>query len=248
MKNRVIFFLLIGILSMNLVFAETYTLEFNQLENELIVNESVNGIQTKSYVDFESLEFAGQEIYFLNKVIFPSDFEKATITLNLEKGILIKNNKIFPSEYNLKTDGQVISIQWELTNVKKEDAFAIFVSLENTNKSNSFTLIVFIVFFALLIIILFVFFNRKNKYFKKQIKKSKKEKSTSSGDYDYLLDTEKRIIEYLKKANRNELWQKQLQVSTGFSKAKISRLIRNLESRGLVKKIPFGNTNKIRLR
>jgi uncharacterized membrane protein len=44
------------------------------------------------------------------------------------------------------------------------------------------------------------------------------------------------------------LWQKQIQNSTGFSKAKVSRLVRNLESRGLVKKIPFGNTNKIRLR
>ena len=233
---------------MNLVFAETYTLEFNQLENELIVNESINGIQTKSYVDSESLEFAGQEIYFLNKVIFPNDFEKAVITLNLEKGILVKNNKIFPSEYNLKTDGQVISIQWELTNVKKENAFAIFVNLEDTNKSNSFAWVILVIFLALLVAILFVFFNKKNKYFKKQIKKSKKEKATSSKSYDYLLDTEKKIIEYLQKANRNELWQKQLQISTSFSKAKISRLIRNLESRGLVKKIPFGNTNKIRLK
>lgn len=96
---------------MNSIFAETYTLEFNQLKNELIVNESINGIPTKSYVDSESFEFSGQEIYFLNKIIFPSDFEKADITLNLEKGILVKNNKIFPSEYILKTDGQVISIQ-----------------------------------------------------------------------------------------------------------------------------------------
>jgi len=43
------------------------------------------------------------------------------------------------------------------------------------------------------------------------------------------------------------MWQKQLQLKTGFSKAKLSRVIRNLESRSLVKKIPFGNANKIRL-
>jgi uncharacterized membrane protein len=63
-----------------------------------------------------------------------------------------------------------------------------------------------------------------------------------------LLDTEKKVIEELKKADRNELWQKQIQNLTGFSKAKVSRLIRDLETRGLVKKIIFGNTNKIRLK
>jgi len=75
-------------------------------------------------------------------------------------------------------------------------------------------------------------------------KPSKKEEQ----EYDYLLDTEKKIIEELKKADRNELWQKQIQNSTGFSKAKLSRLIRNLESRNLIVKIPFGNTNKIKLK
>ena len=81
-------------------------------------------------------------------------------------------------------------------------------------------------------------------------KKTKKEVNGTkeSPEYNYLLDTEKNIIEELKKADRNELWQRQIQSSTGFSKAKVSRLIRKLESRGLITKIPFGNTNKIRLK
>jgi uncharacterized membrane protein len=94
-----------------------------------------------------------------------------------------------------------------------------------------------------------IFLKRKKVLIKKvgKIKKGKiKEKE--SNDYNYLLDTEKKIIDELKKANRNELWQKQIQSSTEFSKAKVSRLIRNLEARGLIIKIPFGNTNKIRLK
>jgi len=63
----------------------------------------------------------------------------------------------------------------------------------------------------------------------------------------HLIESEKKVIEELKKADRNEMWQKQIQTSTGFSKAKLSRVIRNLEARKLVRKIPMGNTNKISL-
>jgi uncharacterized membrane protein len=243
-----LFLVLFGILGGELVFAETYSVEFNQFGNELEINEIIDNVQNKSYIDKESLNFAGDEIYFLNKIIFPKDFEKATITLNLEKGIVVKNKEIFPLGYEIKSDGQIISISWNLVNVKEGNTFAIFVNLEDTTSSSSFIWLFVILFLILIGIFWSVRFNKKKKPLIKQVKNSKKEKVNSPRDYDYLLDTEKKIIEYLKKSNRNELWQKQIQNSTGFSKAKVSRLIRTLESRGLIKKIPFGNTNKIRLK
>ena len=95
-------------------------------------------------------------------------------------------------------------------------------------------------------IILWIANRKKNK--KKKIEKNiSEEKEKTSEKYGYLLDTEKKVIEELKKADKNELWQKQIQIATGFSKAKLSRLIRNIEARGLIKKIPMGNTNKIKL-
>jgi uncharacterized membrane protein len=246
MEKGGIILVIFSLLALNIVIASSYSLEFNQTGNKMVVMEGVDGLQNRSYVDSDSLNFAGKEIYFLNKVTFPENFSDATLILNLEKGIVIKNKEIFPLGYNIKSDGQTISINWNLTNVKKGDNFAIFVNLENTNTGGLSYLAIIIFSIILLGIILFLIYNKKNKN-KSPIRK-RKARTKESGNYDYLLDTEKKIIEELKKADRNELWQKQIQNSTGFSKAKVSRLVRNLESRGLVKKIPFGNTNKIRLK
>jgi len=61
-----------------------------------------------------------------------------------------------------------------------------------------------------------------------------------------LIDNEQQVVSVLKE--NGEVWQKEIQKSTGFSKAKVSRVIRNLEARGLITKTPYGNTNKIALK
>lgn len=62
------------------------------------------------------------------------------------------------------------------------------------------------------------------------------------------VEEEQKVVELLKKAENQELWQKQLLQETGLSKVKLSRLLRNLEERGVVTKQIFGNTNKIALK
>jgi len=249
MEKGGILLILIGILMINVVVASSYVLEFNQLGKSLVVNESANNSQINSYPDSNSLNFAGRDIYFLNKVTFPNNFEEVKIVLNLEKGIIIKNKEVFPLGYNIQTDGETISINWDLNDVKKGDNFAIFVNLEDTKNAIFPFWSVFFIILILFGVFWLIVFKRKKVLIKKVSKiKQVKVKEKESNEYNYLLDTEKKIMEELKKANRNELWQKQIQNSTGFSKAKISRLIRNLESRGLITKIPFGNTNKIRLK
>lgn len=251
MKKEVIFFVLLSVLAINLVSAGTYNLEFNQVDDKIVVKESINNTQNKSYVDEDSLNFAGKEIYFLSKVIFPENFEIAVVRFNLEEGVIIKNKEIFPLGYKIETDGQIISVLWSLNNVKKGENFAIFVNLENTKKANLYYFFIVLGLVVLAIGVWFLFFKRRREVIKKSAHKKGKTnrvKEKESEKYDYLLDTEKKIIEELKNANRNELWQRQIQTSAGFSKAKVSRLIKNLESRGLITKIPFGNTNKIRLK
>ena len=65
---------------------------------------------------------------------------------------------------------------------------------------------------------------------------------------EHLIESEKAVIAELKNADKKELWQKQLQLKTEFSKAKLSRVIRNLEARNIIQKTPYGNTNKIKLK
>lgn len=61
-----------------------------------------------------------------------------------------------------------------------------------------------------------------------------------------LIDKEQQVVDFLKQ--NGEVWQKQIQQTTSFSKAKVSRIIRNLEERGVITKTIYGNTNKIALK
>jgi uncharacterized membrane protein len=60
------------------------------------------------------------------------------------------------------------------------------------------------------------------------------------------MESEQKVVDFLR--TKGEAWQKQIQLSTGFSKAKVSRVVRNLEARGVVSKTPYGNTNKVALK
>jgi uncharacterized membrane protein len=76
----------------------------------------------------------------------------------------------------------------------------------------------------------------------------RKRKKIIKGIEKHLIESEKKVIDELKKSENNEIWQKQLLTKTEFSKAKLSRIIKNLEKRDLVRKVPIGNTNKVVLK
>jgi uncharacterized membrane protein len=60
-----------------------------------------------------------------------------------------------------------------------------------------------------------------------------------------ILPHEERIVVKLLLENNNSLEQNRLVALSGFNKVKISRLIKELESRGVIKKTDLGNTNLI---
>jgi len=248
MNKRVLLvkFFLLMVIGIQLASANSYNIEFNQVKDKIIVSESVDNVQMDNYSSSNILEINGNHQYFVYKIIFLDNFSNATIKLNLEKGIIIKNKEIFPENYKTETNGETISILWKLKDIKKGQSFPIFVILEDIKKINFSLLWAIPLILVGSMIILWIANRKKNK--KKKIEKNiSEEKEKTSEKYGYLLDTEKKVIEELKKADKNELWQKQIQIATGFSKAKLSRLIRNIEARGLIKKIPMGNTNKIKL-
>jgi uncharacterized membrane protein len=230
-------FLVIFLFGLGLVNASgNYFKEIDQVGNKLVVRENISG-NYSSYVLSSGLEKTSEGYIFLDKLNFNQSYDSVQIKLNLEKGLLINNYEAYPTGYLLETDGQTISLVWNLERVSSGSDFAIFVNLEDTNKSSLLRNI-----FIGLVMVLFVFigFLFYKKYFKSKRLNKKIEK--------YLLDSEKKVLNELEKAEGKELWQKQIQLKTNFSKAKLSRVIRNLESRNLIEKIPLGNTNKIKLR
>jgi len=66
-------------------------------------------------------------------------------------------------------------------------------------------------------------------------------------EYAALLEKEQGIVQLLSESREKWLWQKQLRFQSGLSKVQLSRLLRRLEERGVIRKEPVGNTNKIHL-
>ncbi len=220
-----------------------YSLEDNKIT--LIGKEAEFNFVTGS--DMESTD---EGYLFIKTVRFYSDFDNFTVKLILDEGYFTDKEFLFPKPSSITTDGHQIILIWELQNVKEKDSIPIFVKILSPPPSK--LIIIFfwtIVFLSAAIVVSWIFFKKR-----KPERPTHQQKSTSvktdkfEGIERYLVESEKIILGKIKGADRGEMWQKQLQIATGFSKAKLSRLVRNLESRHLVEKIPFGNTNKIRLK
>jgi len=209
----------------------------------LIKVNSAENLSIK-YITKSMGDKSGNKFYFTSRNYLDMP-QKIKLVLP-ESAVLSENGLLFPEPDLISSDGRSIILNWENYNEKQ-----IIVDYEFVKKKN------FIFYILILIIVLtfisYLIFQRK--IFKKKIqklkgraKRNKKTNLKSEIIEEHLVESEKAIINELKKAEKNQLWQKQLQTQTGFSKAKLSRTIRNLESRNLIQKIPMGNTNKIKLK
>lgn len=205
-----------------------------------------------SYLTQSSIESAEDGYFFIKTINFYSNFNNSYIELILDKGYYVDKSRVFPHPDLITTDGQQITLAWILSDIKKGEDMPVFVAIMSPAPSMILVLLFWVLVAALLIIAGYWFYLRIKKKPVKIVHKKPKAKSKEAEKFEdierYLVESEKAVLVELKKADRGELWQKQLQIATGFSKAKLSRVIRNLESRNLVEKIAFGNTNKVRLK
>lgn len=197
-----------------------------------------------------------------DRLMFRSGYEPLAETksfifiLKLPLGYIIpeepgkgKSFFISPSPEIIYSDGQRIVLRWEEKPL--DEKFEVSVISEELIEPINVSAIILILALILVILFLFFYFRKRIKYEKQKIKKKKsaaKKRPKTEIIEEHLMESEKKIIDELKNADKKELWQKQLQLKTEFSKAKLSRTIRNLESRNIIQKIPYGNTNKIKLK
>jgi len=218
------------------------------LDNDLLKARGKN-IEI-SYITNENLEKVKSNYYFIDKLEFGFDIQKLEIKLILDEGFVVDKEDIFPKPTLIGTDGRTISISWEFEDFKKEDNIPIFVVLTDIGQDFDIYLVLAVFLIVLVLLISYFYFVRRKSVGKGAIVKKRRASKLKERDEieAHLLESEKAVINELKKADKNELWQKQLQLKTGFSKAKLSRVVRNLESRNLIRKIPLGNTNKVKLK
>ncbi len=198
-----------------------------------------------SYITKITLEKSKEGYYFVDTPLFSFNVDEVKIKFMLKEGNFIEKDRVFPKPSGIETDGRQIVILWNLSSVKAGSDFPIFLTI-HTPALSSNTLIIILAILAIILTasvayLIYYFYSRKPKV---KIKKQRVKEDLDK----YLVESEKAVLHELKRADRGELWQKQLQIATNFSKAKLSRVIRNLEQRNLIEKISFGNTNKIRLK
>jgi len=229
----------------------SYALETDASQLQLILPKDAEIINCSANYTFQNNEIAVTDIkdklllsyrtgeFIENNKYFTADFqiietENLTVLLFLPMRAILE--KAYPSP-EIISDGKLIALKWNVQNARQ--SFPVFVAYDEKSEQWLGYAIIALIAVAVLSVILII---KKRKPRAKKGKTKKKVKEEL-----HLLESESAVIKALKDA-KGELWQKQIQLKTGFSKAKLSRVIRNLEARGLVKRIPLGNTNKIKLK
>lgn len=182
-----------------------------------------------------------QKIFkFTDKLPFKAELYK--FSLQLPRGFIIpeENDMDFylsPDPSDVTSDGRHIIVKWDDEDLTRFSNFAIVEQIaQDSNWDIAFFLSIAAVAaaFAALVIL-----------FRRKPKEDERNGETLLPGF---IEDEQKVVELLQSAPNHELWQKNIQQDTGFSKAKVSRIVRNLEARGVVSKESFGNTNKIKLK
>jgi len=154
-------------------------------------------------------------------------------TLLAEKALL----PISPSGYHIGTDGRRILASWSLRDKRPGDVIPIRLYYEPLSPEFILEDLVYILIFILIFIVivgtLFIF--------KKVSKKSELVLSV-------LNENERLVVDILRKEKKKKVDQRRIVNLSGFSKAKVSRIIRSLEERGILESERIGRRNKITLK
>ena len=164
----------------------------------------------------------------------PTQIDSVTVMLAaravLDVPLTHPNPSIHPRPSTAHTDGERMSFVW--TGDELEPARAIFVRYDPP-RSTPLVLITAAGLFLVAISILIVATRLKRRVQQKTMN---------------LYGAEKSLVKILLDAPADGLWQNDLVHKSGLTKVKVSRKLRNLEQKGIIEKIPHGNTNRIRLK
>ena len=209
-------------------FSKYYLIKINSANNLSI------SYLTQSMIDKSKDRYSFVSRNYLN--------ESQNVRLVLpESAILLEEGLIFPEPDLISSDGRSIILTWKDYNEKQ-----IIVDYEFLDDNN---LIYYLIFgFLTLIFLMYILFERKK--YKKRLKKvqiKNKTEISKEGFTKNLFEDEKKIVEYLLNKKGNESWTKEILKDLEISKVKLSRKLRSLEQKEIIKRIPYGNENRIRL-
>lgn len=197
------------------------------------------GRLTLKFLTEELVREVNSHYFFKNTLSVPLQTEKLTYTAELGSGlILIENNKtspfpVYSPESGEKgSDGRRIFVYWNRKNLESGESVSPSLSFEQMKKpeknfNNLYTLITGGVILISLLIL--------------SLKLGPEDRKLA------LKPDESKIVDIIKNAGGG-VKQKRIVNRTDFSKAKVSRLIKDLVERDLLEKEKVGRTNRIYLK
>ncbi|MCK4634435.1 MAG: MarR family transcriptional regulator [Candidatus Aenigmarchaeota archaeon] len=187
----------------------------------------------------ETIREIEDEILFSVNVKTPQDVKKMILKVILEKGYILieepegSTTKVpySPKDGNEGSDGRRIFIEWERKDVKGGEGIDVSVTYERIlpRVGGNQNIIFLMIGLLILVIIMLVGIRSKGKQYL---------------DTSILKENEKKVIGIIKEKG-GMCKQRAIVRETDFSKAKVSRLVKDLEERGLIKTEKEGRSKKI---
>jgi len=210
------------------------------VEGELISCKSENATAINIQIISDVVAKAGNTYNFNIQLELKDDVTRVTSLVTLPVGMIIKDeSEIFPSGYRTLSNGRNILVYWELENVSRTQPLGFRVKYQSIQPSpeifNRFYLLILLLLIALFFVALYAF--KKRKVIVKKIVRVKPEKIVM----EVLDEYEKKVYEIVKEAGK--IRQNEIVEKTGFSKARVSRVLKSLAERKLVKVERRGRTN-----
>ncbi len=212
--------------------------EISDKEFSIFTKKARISYLTKEYLDRQN---------FLIDLTFPDDIKNLSIRLVLPEDTKLSkpvdyatltSNAVFPKPTRLETDGQRLIVTWEKNDVKKGDSMSILVMFKREISSLFWIIPLLVLVVALAAYIIF-----KKPRIKKVV-----EKITIKAEIEkHLKDDEAQIMRILKQ-REGKCEQGTLRVITGFSKAKLSGILKELEERKIIYKEKRGKKNLVFLK
>lgn len=214
------------------------------------------GGSTRLFCDFSLVEGGGRALSMRfntpetltetdNKIVFnvdiktPQDIERMVVKAVLKKGyILIEEPEgstnlvpYSPKDGTEGSDGRRIFVEWEKEDIKKGEGLDILVVYERIGTVPETDQNIVFLLIGILILVIAIILG---------LGSGKKE----TVDMSILKGNEKRVMDIIKEMG-GMCKQRHVVRETDFSKAKVSRLVKDLEERGLIETEKSGRSKKI---
>ncbi len=180
-----------------------------------------------------------------NKTFFEMDIpilqetQEVNIVSKLPELMVLVDNELLPlspSGADIGSDGRRIITKWGFGRQYKGDIIPLRIYYENLNPTNFIRLIDtkwLIIILLVIVVGIIMIYNKISK--------------RSKVFLSVLNEAERIIVNIIQEQGGNDVDQRKLVRQSGFSKAKVSRILQSLEERGVISRVRVGRRKKVTL-